>query len=223
MVKTILKAKSKALSVQSIIIGSVISGIIASAGLSMMWPSVDAAKVQTEQRTINAINLMIGTYRSNHGGLPTNIGHYSKLMGYVQQLPNDFKYALIRSLDNSGTGTDGQGKGGIIAISKDTSASETNLKSIIIELEKRFDQNGNKVIGTMGYENDCTRDWGCFYSVELSSYDVNDPIVPLWGVIVNTRNVAGTEHVTKTILGMNKGQTLHYVHGGYDRQIVVLN
>lgn len=45
--------KLKAVSVQSIIIGSVITGVIALAGLAALWPSVEKAKIYTIAETLD--------------------------------------------------------------------------------------------------------------------------------------------------------------------------
>jgi len=47
LIKSLTNLKIQATSVQSIIIGSVISGVIASAGIAMLWPSVDSAKIKS--------------------------------------------------------------------------------------------------------------------------------------------------------------------------------
>ncbi len=221
MRNTILKTKSKAMSVQSIIIGSVIAGVIAASGLAMLWPAVDAGKVTSELTTLSEINVQINSEFSSKGMGSTN--NANSLIGIVDKLslPNDFKYVVVTSQSTNGA-FDGQSIGGIIAIAKDNEESQTKLKTIIKDLDKKFDGSDNRFAGKMGYETDCSLDRKCFYTLQLKQFNIQDPVMNLIGSVFNMRD-ASNVHVNNLILSANKGDTITLTNGGFFRNLIVLN
>ena len=59
-----IRRQVKAVSIQSILVGSVVAGVLASAGIATMWGSVDKTKTTVMQSYINGLNLSLGEVKN---------------------------------------------------------------------------------------------------------------------------------------------------------------
>ncbi len=164
--------KIKGVSVQSIIIGSVITGVIAGAGLAAMWPSVEKSKINAERVTINEIsNALMGTMEERMSAVTyVNAQVKAEMQARLTALPSYFTYHI--AVENN---VAGDAATYVIAAAEDTNTAQVQrLKDVVKELEVQFDGiGGTATTGKFRYDTTCDGLAGCFYAVHLADLGIS--------------------------------------------------
>jgi hypothetical protein len=161
----IMTKKTKGVSVQSIIIGSIILGVIAGAGIAAMWPSVEKAKVVSEKSTIGEMQIALqGLMQDYEGGFSTvDATVQADMKARVASLPTDLVYNLAYA-ENTTTGDYAIG----LVAGAHTTGAIARLKNIAAELDAQIDGGDGATSGSFQYDLTCaaaTTGTDCYYSV----------------------------------------------------------
>jgi len=192
--KVLVGAKLEATSVQSIIIGSVISGVIASAGIAMLWPAVDSAKVVSERTTISEIQSAVAGAKSSNNSSLTIIDANVKTLitDRIASIGQDLDYYVASNYDTNTS----NGAFFMVAVADfEDNAKVSKLKSLVQELDKKIDGGDGESAGKFIYDATCSSATDCYYATYLlnnglsaSSTWLND------NSLDNTLPVADSEH-----------------------------
>jgi hypothetical protein len=164
--------KIKGVSVQSIIIGSVITGVIAGSGLAALWPSVEKSKINSERTTINEVsNALVGAMEQRMSAITyVNAEVQAQMKKRLTSLPAHFSYHIaVQNLAS------GEAATFVIAQADVTqSAQVQRLKDVVKDLEVQFDGiGGSGDTGKFRYDTTCTTGKGCFYAVHLADLGIS--------------------------------------------------
>jgi hypothetical protein len=166
--------KVKGVSVQSIIIGSVITGVIAGAGLAAMWPSVEKSKINAERVTINEVsNALMGAMEERMSAVTyVDASVLTQMKSRLSALPAFFNYRI--AVENDAAGNAAVYLLSDVSNPKSNTASVQRLKDVVKALDVQFD--GTSAVATTGkfrYDTTCDGTAGCFYAVHLADLGIN--------------------------------------------------
>lgn len=164
--------KIKGVSVQSIVIGSVITGVVAGAGLAALWPSVEKSKINAERSTINEVsNALAGTMEQKMSAVTyVNAEVQVEMMKRLASLPAHFSYHI--AVQNVASG---EAATFVIAQADVAQTAQVQrLKDVVKELEVQYDGiGGTGETGKFRYNTTCTAGNGCFYAVHLADLGIS--------------------------------------------------
>lgn len=220
MKKNVLNKKN-GMSVQSIIIGSVISGVIARRGLAMLWSSVDRAKLVVEKSTTKELK----NGMSNLGYVLTDNVDTANLKSFYQQLPNNLNYGIFSVKGtNSSNRNYNTIRGSYVGFADYNNERQVNhLKFVVRELNKFYDNRDAQsrnfdYLGNFMFNDTCTDYSNCWYSFKNYKIEQSGIMSPR-GTIINTKD-SNNKNVLQLMLENENG---NYDNGGWKVSYQKLN
>lgn len=156
-----LKGKSEAMSIQSIIVGSVLSAVIGTFGIAMLWPSVDKAKEENFIKDYQERIKDLATFRVMNGALISYTATNSLVsaLDITEQLESDKNTkGITRKFVNINDGN--KALNYYVLVFDYTNNEGVNLLKLVApKLEKRFDGTANagasSSVGKIQYGSSC--------------------------------------------------------------------
>jgi hypothetical protein len=195
--------KIKGVSVQSIIIGSVITGVIAAAGLAALWPSVEKAKINAERVSINEVsNALTSTMEERMAGVTfVDAAVTTEMKQRVAALPSYFTYYI--GAENTADVNSNATYLLAYADSNDTAAVQ-RLKDVVSALDTQFDGAVDGTAGKFRFDTTCDGTGACHYAVHLAdlgldsgAFGVSLPTAPITGDTVGSAANLGTAGISQ--------------------------
>lgn len=201
------KSKSKAMSVQSIIIGSVISGVIARGGLAMLWPRVGQSKSTSRKTSLRSLDTSIGGWNNiDNNNNVLSEAHLSNGLEKRFQSPTNFKIRLVSStgIDNRNTSTFNLSKNiGVVYRDFTNSNQVQALRDMAKKLEKDIDGTTRPTLsdgnGVISYNVNCGNQKNCYLRKEIKNAK-NDDSTTSMDTIVFTKENATNQNVIEAIV-----------------------
>lgn len=189
--------KSKAMSVHSVIVGSVITAVISTSAMAIMWSSVDKTTAKSE---LNAIKGMIESL-STHDYILTDVSSLN-MTKYMNALPNEFQYGVVTYVDNNDYNTMSNS---LFAVANINDENEVHKLRVIVE------ELSSTLVNKIEYDTTCTNNMNCYYAISnMPKIDVRINSISSKDIINKISNLHYLFELTKNGKLNNGVETITY-------------